>query len=473
MFVLLCGCTQVLGLDEPTAVTGRYVARAIRNDSSLAPLAELVTRPDTLVVRTLEPPETLEPDSNGRFAFLVPRRGELVRLVVTRDNQTTEFQLATADIDLAVPMYGRPERAKVTPMTSLGYMISNATGASAFTQVATTGIWAQAVKPSAEPNTNFTIDWSSASPLSRPIGMLDGTAGDRAYFLLFDRFPPTGTATYYSLTRFREDTVTLAAGATININTTAMNVPSSTCVHVRAPLVAESARLAAAGLTVPMMATRYWEIAAQPAPMLGPEGFMVSRAYNTQLTADVDAQIMVANPFPSHALALRMVVIAAQDILAPGATSALIASASTNHWSAVGDGCSSPTTVTPSIALLGDARLAGAGPGSVTLDRSTDPVLAWTVKSGAADRYTVNVMEVTAVPDTCTTNTVLGPVLATYITTAPSILVDQTKLVAGKHYVFQITSDLGLPNAAKGDLFTATLPYARSTVYSGVFTMAN
>ena len=472
---LLAACNSVLGLDEPSAVTGRYAARALRNGPS-GPLAEIVTRPDTLVVRTLDPPETLAPDSAGRFAFLVPHSGDLVRLALMRDNiQLAEFQLANDDIDIALPIFGRPERNTKIPMgTGIGYMISNATGANPDATVATTGIWTQATRPTGQGNTNFTIPWATATPLTPPLGMLDGTAGDRAYFLLFDRIPATGTATHVGITKFREDIVTLSAGTSIQMGT-AMPADTSSCVHLRAPVMAEVARLTAAGFTnASMTMTRNWEIIAQPAPLLGPAGLVVARAPTIPTTAtDVDAQIMVANPFPGHTLAVRMFVAATQDVTAPGAMIPATPFIETVHYADASGGCTTTAAITPSAALPADARLAGAE-GTVTLDRSTDPTLTWTNKSGTADRYAIALREVTAIPDACgTPTTTIGSPLAMYVTTAPSVLIDRAQLAMGKSYVFQITSELGLPNASKGDLYTSALPYAASVIYTSVFTIAN
>jgi len=468
----LGGCTQILGLDEPTAVTGRYATRAIRNGTDKLPVLETVPRELDIAMLRLdgELPRPVDLDASGRLAFILGNAGDPYRIAMTRDGTTLEYQLAAPALDLTPPSFGRSDRAKVPMSTGIGYEITG-TVTSQYSMVATTGVWASGDRGNTGTNTNFVVDWTSANPLSNPIGMIDFGLGDRTYMLIFDRNAGT-TQTHIIIKQYREDDVKLTAGVVTSFMGPVMNISPTDCAHVKVPLLAENTRLMATGLPAAIQKT--WDVLALPAPVLGPEGLLVARANTANLTADPDVMSMIANPFPGHTLGVRMVVVADFDIAYPGA-SAIKMPVQSTHVVAPPSACSSPTAFTKFVGVPDDFKLAGTAPGMVTLDRSRDPVLSWSMKMGTADRYTIAIREVLGVPDGAGgTTTDLGPLAPTvYITTDKSATIDLARLVMGKSYVFVVIAEEGFPDIAKGDLYASSLPFGRILAWSDVFTIAN
>jgi len=86
--------------------------------------------------------------------------------------------------------------------------------------------------------------------------------------------------------------------------------------------------------------------------------------------------------------------------------------------------------------------------------------LTWEIDSSTADVYVVTLFDVTDNPPVRTHS---------WTTTERRIIIDPTTIQSGRTYVFDVTAQVGVPNAASGDFETQTYPHSASSGESPTF----
>jgi hypothetical protein len=177
-------------------VTGRVVLRDVRcTDATRVPSATEAPLPDlTASVVGSGGPIDVPIAADGTFSFQAAA-GAPYRLTTTTELGTTEYQLDATALDLAPSVIGRYPRTPAPAGTTLTAEVAGAptTGVAV---IASVGLWTQFARTSGT-NGAFTVAWLQAGSISGPVGLLDASAYDRAYWTVF---ASTGSPAYVATT---------------------------------------------------------------------------------------------------------------------------------------------------------------------------------------------------------------------------------------------------------------------------------
>lgn len=453
------------------AITGTELVRQISNDANHMPVITELPRHAISVVQLL--PDGMRAPvavgAGGTFAFRSPTAA--LRLEVTRDGGAPlEYQLAATHLDFAEGVAGRYDRTAPTAGTALSVMTTGANAGGAV--VDTTGLWTQTSPPKNANGAMFTLDWTKATALSGPIGLVDATANDRAWIAYFNSV----TGGYVALDEACSADLTMTAGATTNASCASVALPLDRCVQAMIDDADEYQRLvtalpAALGYTG---GSWLWYVAAVPEPQLGPIGalWLAFGGSQNAPTTNLAQPIAYADPFPGHTPVLESTVYVARSLKLPGTTMGYPLYASTAEVVAPTASCPTPTAVTGTVAIAAPPALDGLALDhdgvAAAIDRSQPHAITWDLAAdGAVDTWTVRLFQATA-----SGNQTQLALQRTYVTTARAVAIDPAELAPGGTYVVELDAYQAYPNAASGDFrtfgFPAT-PYASSTTWSGSF----
>lgn len=452
-------------------VTARELLRDVRsNDATHVPVTADQPMPG-LAVQLLDDAGTASDvavGSDGTFSFQAAP-GAPYRLAVQSEIQLqpVEYLLDASALDLAPTLVGHYPRAIAPPGTTLTANVA-AAPATGLAVIASIGLWTQIVR-STGTNGAFTVDWSQAGSVSGPMGLLDASAFDRAYWTNLD-----GVGSYYATTAACSEDFTMVAGTDNTLSCTAAAVPFDRCTHVVAHADAETMRLAAAAPTSYAAPFWRWVLFAVPAPALGPIGGL-TLAYYTYTSGDLDLPVTFGNPFPGHDVSLAMQHFRSRTIALPGAAELTIY-ASTQHFVRPAGDCTTASETSGSIAIpttpvLDGVTLADDGV-ELALDRTAQHVVTWDVASpGSTDYWAVRLYTVAAPANQTTL-----ALARSWITEHHAVTIDPGVFVKGATYLIEIDAVTGYPGAAHGDFRTTSYPaatYAVSSIPSGTFVVTN
>jgi hypothetical protein len=458
--------------DAGIAITGRELVRQIANDVQHLPQVTDVPR-HMVAMTAIAPDNTATPvavGSDGSFAFTSASPD--VRLAVVRDGAPpVEYQVRATHLDLGEALAGRYDRVAPGAGTSLAVTTTGSIAGGAV--VDTTGLWTQTAQPQGTSSASFTLDWTKATSLSGPIGLVDSSANDQAFVAFFN-----GVAGgYIAVNEACPATeLTMMDAMPNQLSCASAALPLDRCVQAAIGDADEYQRLAAA-LPATLAYTgggALWYVAAVPAPQLGPVGALWLAFGGTQSppTTNLSQAISFANPFPGHTPVLAWTVYRARTLLLPGTTTGAPLTASTTYIVAPTASCPTPTAVTGNAAIAAPPALDGLALDhdglTAALDRSQPHAITWDLAAaGAVDTWMVNLYRVTA-----TGTQTQAALERSYVTTERSVAIDPADLAAGQTYVIELDAFQAYPNAAAGDFRTLgfpAAPYAESSTWSGSF----
>jgi hypothetical protein len=224
------------------------------------------------------------------------------------------------------------------------------------------------------------------------------------------------------------------------------------CAHVVAPRARDAQRLAALpGVTSPAY---QWSIEASVVPEM-PFGLQLLAFAHDPSPTDVDVPVTYANLFPDTTPYAQVAVSAVNTITYPDADPLERRSTQITRHLPAEDDCSVPTAFSGDPAIPIDVTLGGvAATGNVTIDRSTEVELAWSLDgTEAVDYFLVTLFEVESVAASPRPRTVLR-LHREFFTEVPRVLIDPDVLARGARYVAQISAFTGTPGANQGDFAT-------------------
>jgi hypothetical protein len=484
--VVASGCDGVLGLADihPLGidrVAGTLREHYVANTAAGTPMTGERAVDPALVELTATLPDGSMPAvdyaADGTFTFVRESPDQPYRLGVAADGFATEYQLAESAPQIGLRLKTRPDRVPVTQPTPISIDFGSAPP-STEADVASTGVWTFSENVALNTAT-FDFDWQKANAGR---GLLDAAKYDQLYVLVYAGFASSGSTTldYNAIAQWGTTSITQSNGAATTASGTLMPAAQDLCVHVVALRSVELERLKAA---IPpgtyTIGGANWAIHSVPDRAIAPTGLQrvaVGGQNDADFSTDIDIQAPFTNPFPGSQLLAQLQVVQAYDVMLPGTTSAAVVGHQIDTY--VELDVSNQSCIANLAPLIGTVAIpqgiAMAGTpldtdGQViAVDPSSDVTVTWSSTSSAVD-YGMLFVEELAASGTATTTTLIK----TIVTATPGSAVIGRGLLQPGHTYYVIAGDeLGLADAAKGDLDTVTFPFATSSISSRYFQVA-
>lgn len=461
----LAGCNQLFGLEETVPaqdrglVTGVYKVRWAENDASGAStIRDGVYAPGELT-GDVELDDGTRRDvtvrGDGTFSFSTASEGQAYSLTFRSVHGRTTYQLAAPDLVLVDRVAARRDRQLVPPSTELVYQVTNRPLATLTSreEIMTTGIWTREQVTNDIP---IRYDWGSVVAQSAPLGLLDGSKNDDAYYTFIDR-----TTTYNRIVSTARARATLTGGQSTTLTAAAAPLAPTLCTEIAIQSRQERDRLFALSPNT-SSALALWAIHATPSAELGftatlPLAFSLGSVDDADITDTID----YGNPFPGGARILELGVVATRP---EGDFTSV-----TVHVPVEAD-CTT-TTIIPAGMVAVPTSLALAHSALVTkdqfvaIDRSAPVAVTWeTSETGVADDAVVTLFEVV---DT------VGVVVQTIFTSGTRALFDPADLEMGRKYYVHVRLQSGVTGGAVGHYDVLDDTQAYGATQSPTFTVAN
>lgn len=461
----LVGCNQLFGLEETVpaqdrgVVTGVYKVRWAENDASGA----ATIRDGVYALGELTGEVELDDGSrrdvtvrgDGTFSFPTATEGQAYSLTFRSVHGRTTIQLDAPTLVLVDRVAARRDRQLVPPSTELVYDVTNRPPATLTCreEIMTTGIW---TRQQVTNDTPIRYDWGSVAAQSPPLGLLDGTKNDDAYYAFIDR-----TTTYNRIVASARARSTLSGGQSTTLTAAATLLAPALCTKIAVQSRQERDRLFALTPNA-SSALALWAIHATPSAELGftatlPLAFSLGSVDD----ADIADTIDYGNPFPGGARILELGVIATRP---EGDFTSV-----TVHIPVEAD-CTTTTTIpagmvaVPTSLAIADSALVTKDQ-FVTIDRGAPVEVTWqTSETGVADDAIVTLFEVI---DT------VGVVQHTIYTAGSRALLDPADLEMGRKYYVNVRLRSGVPGGAAGHHDILDDTQAVGAMQSPTFTIAN
>ncbi|MBA3820159.1 MAG: hypothetical protein H0X17_14790 [Deltaproteobacteria bacterium] len=477
---LLPACDRVF-LDElPPEVTVSYEVREVRNAPDGTPATTVVSDPRFFeVVLADGSMPSLVTRNEGALTFVRGSEQEPYRLAVRMPNdQVVEYQLATPSVSIVDAVIGRNDRAPPAGW-NVRQLVPNAP-ANTTSYLVTTGLWTETPHTAAQSGTtnmSFQFEWPNARRKFGAAGILAAPNGDRAYATSSVFGPGKRGAPYFSISHICEDTFeTLGLTVDIELQCNVAPIATDRCLHLQTAFAAELDRIAEVLPPIAHLTKHHgWFVGAAPAPELAPQvtldlasGFAFTDA--AKPATETDDELSYGNPFPGHAVNLKMVASHERPYTDPKATSHTNLETRTRYWTAPAPTCGTPEPV-PSLVAIPHGVLVDEMPLDedgriVATDPARDLRVTWSDSAGSVDFYRVVLTEVAEF----LTFTIRVP-RRTYVVTERTVLVDPNLLQPTKTYVIEVEAHAGAPNARRGEFGThdPAAPYAIGSGWSSTF----
>ena len=480
----LAGCDQVFGLSEVTTppdaapfnVSGRFHQMYLMNNSSFTPrVVERIYPVGTVAFDAILDDGTRAPveyRADGSFSFPLAYEGQSYRLVYSVEGTRSEIQHSSLTLRIANLSAGRPDRLPVTSGTiGFTYPLSNGTNHPA--HIATTGVYTYSNTGQYGPNVLFNWRLATIAP-SGGTGMLDASKYDRAYAVhLVNDTTTIAGVTWTTVSAVSSAAITQSTGLSSTLPAP-VAVGRNTCARFQALNVAEHARITAAVPRAYSASYANWLLWMTPAPdITGLAGAHYVGVSSSPTVRDYDIAPRFHDTYAGTTLIVQAFASANFSIALPGAAPVALSNG-TARYHKVAPG--NPASCTSERAIM-DARVGVVGAMTlggtpldtdgkqVVLDLTRDVPLTWSLGAdGPVDISSVGVYELVVVNGT--TTYVVRLALSVVGTSAR---IDPSYLVSGSKYIIVITSSLGRPYAAQGDVETLSLPWENSVTWSHYF----
>ncbi len=379
---------------------------------------------------------------------------------------STQVVGTTSALVYMPPVFGR---TNVTPMTKAApiAVTLDAFGqhAAGSTVLVATGQRAFAVNTGSN-DLSFSLDWRTSTTLTGgPGGLLDGAAGGLLWLVHFVADSESRNALDGALAL----QVAQTDGDVLPVSGTLLKIDTTGCLRIAARAATERARLGAA--VSGQSLTAFTGVASQPAALrVTPGAFVIASA---PVTANGTADHPYAEPFPNEQLLAMLSVTRATTHQPGGGNASLVELATLISLAPVAGlahACTAGDTVTvpAAPALLSTVTLDGvaltADRQAMVLDASAPVTVAVTVGAGGADRYQVELDDVTSGARV---------LVGMQVSAAPRFVLDRARFVAGHMYQLFVGVATGYAGVAQGDLTTPTYPVGVSETPSYTFRVAN
>ncbi len=479
---LLPACDLVIRLEERPEVALSYEVHETRNAADGTPITAVISEPrffDVVLADGTTP--ALVDQREGAVTFVREAEEQSYRLAVRfPDDQVIEYQLATPSLTIIEPVIGRNDRVLAEPL-KVRQLVPNAPSGTT-SHLITTGLWTDTPQEAGEvgaTNMSFQFDWRRARSLFGPTGMALAAAGDRAYAASVSFVLGLRGAPHFVLTHMCEDAFAVLGGLRdMQLSCGVAPIARDRCLSIETGFTAELERIAATLLPVPHPTKFYgWFIGAVPAPTSIPriDLTLASRfAFAGAATAAVetDDEITYGNPFPGHAVSLRVHASQERSYKDPSATYPMTIDTRTRYWSAPAATCAAPEPMPAPVAIPHGIVLGGTlldEDGRVVETAPTRELrVTWNATpEGSADFYRVVVYEIGEL-----ITFTFRVARRTYVVVEPTAIVDPSLLQAGKTYLIEVEAHVGYPNARRGDFATLGYPekpYAIGSGWSSTF----
>ena len=463
---LLAGCNQLYGLDETVpyedrgTVTGVYKLRWAENEASGAPVVREGAYSVDELTADVELDDGTRRDvalaSDGTFSFTTASAGQAYALTFQTTYSRITYQLSAQDLVLVDRVAARRDRELVPRNTELIYQLTNrpAMTLTSREEIMTTGVWTRRQIIANQP---IRYDWATAERQSIPLGLLDASKFDDAYYVFFDRVP-----TNYRIMASAKARGSLVGGQANTLSAgAATTLTDSRCAHVEVQSQQEAARISA---LFPDAASTlaFWILNATPSQEFAqvaalPVAFGLSNAAGADVATDVD----YGSPIPGGVIALDFALGVSRPGMAGVSvqTSVPLAGDCPTTTRFIAGEVSLPTTVSVAGTAITDQDQ------FVTIDRSRPVPVMWESSAGRVDAAGVTLIEV--VDD----NTTIAR--STYLTTGTSVLIPVAELDRGRRYSLLVRLTAGVPGAAIGHFDRLDETVSTGTFLSTSFTVAN
>ena len=442
----LLGCNQLLGLDQTApiadegSVTGVHLLRSIVNQPDgtpvvmTTPFARGALEVDVELDDGTRRDVTLADD--GTFSFTTATVGQRYSLTFRSRYSSRTYQHDATNLVLIERVAGRADRQLVPANTFIEYALTNRPiSPTAIEEIQSTGIWARVDITALA---GGMVDWSTASPQTEPLGLLDAAHNDVAYYVQYDV-----QGAYYRAMWSARAPVTLLGGQTTIVPGTAVAVAADMCTRVQWDAPRELERVTSS-IDDETSTVAVWGIAATPLADLATTARLPLAFANGTVQAPVDEMVSYGNPYFPGARSADLATIvyrtkAAWIVLAVAMP--------------VAADCATPTVLpvgeTPYALTM---QLAGTVLDStdqiVALDRSQPVRVTWqAAPTGRADDALLLLREIVGVPGGSSVSTLKAIVY----TTAAEATLDSAMLESGHRYELNVTLRGGLPGASTGD----------------------
>jgi hypothetical protein len=466
---LLAGCNLFFQstLDEPLGptdlVTGELIHLSATNDATGRPTPTRTPIGGLVAKVRFEGGEADVPvDGTGSFAFVRPEGGRYQLLFpITGD---------PFEIDTDAPSLTAVRRTvgRAGPAVQSETIIE-VPGVNGTKVLASRGQYSFNVMAP----TDMTLDWrSTAANGNLPVGLLDGSLGDRLLLLVY------GTEVAGdSITQAIEVPPMMIDGNKVDMRTAPPSVQDNACFTVDFPdhvLTVDDFRDTLPSRADPVIEA--WVVGTYPARDIGPLG-RINLAGKLGPIAQSATMSFHRLAFAGHELLATIGVKSAATLTHPGAVSGVSVVLALDYETKLETAAPASTCAAPVASLTTDVGTAtgisldqqplvvdGA---QIPIPAKRDLELKWT-HTRSADMFTVTLFEVTLVQIGEATGTALVPKRA-ITTSTPGARIDRRLLESGKHYVFQVSTFRGYPGAAAGNFEPLTYPRGQTTTFSSMF----
>ncbi len=484
--IALAGCGRVFGLEHVDLPDGGDPASTItviptfeitETDGTGAFVHREVVLPATFVasVDGTDVPVAIDP-ATGIATFDVPI-GATYALVF---DDSLEYDDRAETFYLASPYIGRFGVTPVTQPTPVDLLLTQPLDSGPVRElIATTGMRSSTVlfgpAVDLETDTKVSFDTQALRPVGGVPGLLEGTRGDRLWYLRQSRFDGSGLqrSAYITLTSGTNQ-IDQQDGVASVAAITASTMVLSKCIGYAIPLAVEEARIAgtfapASWATLP---ADFWQLGSVPINTEGPYGALeLARLDPTLHGVDDQGQLCYANPFPGETEVMTVAAITFVRPTRSGANPGGYTGAGTIYQFPI---LGTAVAVGDPIAMPGPATLAGmplVDNTTLAVDRTHPIELAFaptaTAGTVAIDDYLVALYELAVDPN----NTTVATEVFVWSVLAPRVSIDPRRLVAGKHYAFQLIARAGFPGAAVRDYRRTGYPTATAIAWTADFSV--
>ena len=458
LLLLLAGCQQIFGLDDPSlvdatgaTVNGSYKVMWLENGSNGIVRNERAYTTDeaSASVRLDDGTERdVELRANGSFGFATAYEEQPYVLTLRNPYGALAIHHSATNLDILDRVAGHLDRKPVPTDGTVTLVIDNPAPPLALEMVQTTGLWMSGALTSAS------LDWNQLQSLSGPRGLLESSKHDGLYYAGY-----MDTGEYMQLMYWGgQRDVDVVPPTTLPIHV--QNLFGTSCAELVLSLADEQKRIRRYAPASSASESQEWQVYGALHDELAwalshPLAFGISTTPSNRTVL-----VNYANPLDlpvkasARVTASRVIDGVSLDVGSVSFTSVT--------QTTCGTGIPLPAL---DVAIPMNMHFAGS---DLSADRTAltfstdDPVATWDVSPGRVDYYVVQLFEVVG-----------SQLVSRYsaVTGAMSFAVPRDLLLTGHTYVLSVLVSAGIPGAKTGDFRTVTMPLATGYAMSGFITV--